>query len=815
VGVTLGYGWRGGIFKRDDPGQSGYDNTLRVVRAQVWGTPKGASAPQRLGHTGDGTWKAAAGPVVGDSVYDGETYDARKELPGWSLPGYDDSAWSKAVVDADPPRGVMLPWTAPPVTVSRTVKPVSSWKVDNTFVVDFGVRLAGWCEIHGMKGAAGTVVTLRHAEILQHEGLPGVSNPDPKKIYQDNLRTAKATDTYTMKGDAAGENYRPTLTYHGFRYVAIDGLESMDGVDIVMHHFHSAVPQRAHVNFSSPTIQRIAAMALGAQRSNMMTVPTDCDQRDERLGWMGDIDLSSDGIAAWYDAGSFLRWYAGVIRTEQGSDGSLPDTVPWVRFGGRPADASWSVAGLQLPWVLWKTYNDTASAAEFLDMCVRQVRNLVAQASGSNGIKGLHAPYGDWCPPPVEMGKGQGPKPPSTFVQGYSYIDGARKVADMAQALGNQSVAAEMQGVAKKAAQEFNTAWWDAGKGTYGTGMQTELALTLALGLSPDMNKSRTQLYAAVNATNFHFNTGIIGFKSLFNALYDAGSPAASAAILDQTDYPSIGYEFANSEEPTTEDLWELPDAPREGTGMNSRNHHMYSSYSHYLLTHMAGVDQKEGTTGQRQLKFRTMAGGALDISWASATVDTAGGTVSHRWQRSGGAQCGKASEGDTVHLSCGEAGGLISEVRFASFGAPTGGLCRKNFVQNDQCHAKSSLDVLRAACVGKAECSVPANATLFGFGSEQERSVCGIEQPLRLWADVECSEPSTLRAQVQVPVGAEAELRLPSTALNLTRPFLFESGVRVADGKWQLRTETSLSEGGSVVVVNVGSGEYDFRLTP
>ena len=185
-------------------------------------------------------------------------------------------------------------------------------------------------------------------------------------------------------------------------------------------------------------------MALGAQRSNFMTVPTDCDQRDERLGWMGDANLSGDSMALNFNVKSFFKFYLKTIASEIDSDGSLTDTVPFYRYGSRPGDVSWTEAFVNLNYVMWTISNDDAASAQLhLDDMVRQLRNVQGQAS--QGLGKMHTPYGDWCPPPVKMGTGQGPKPSSPYTSAFSYLSMIRQVYEMALHLGNQSVVTECQ----------------------------------------------------------------------------------------------------------------------------------------------------------------------------------------------------------------------------------------------------------------------------------------------------------------------------------------------------------------------------------
>lgn len=362
---------------------------------------------------------------------------------------------------------------------------------------------------------------------------------------------------------------------------------------------------------------------------------------------------------------------------------------------------------------------------------------------------------------------------------------------------------------------EFNTAWYHADTATYDNGGQTAQALALQLGAAPDAAKTAAALQAAVAAKGHHFYTGIIGFKYLFDGLNGGGFAKDALAVLEQTDYPSIGYEFANSLEPASDNLWELPDAPAEGTGMNSRNHHMYSSFSHYLVAHVAGVAQCHGTAGHRSLILRPAAGGALDVSAASVSLDTARGRVVHAWRREGGAQCGKAAIGDEVSIDCGSEGGVVSAVRFASFGAPSGGACRSgSFIRSAVCHSAVSEAVVREHCLGRRSCTVAASPQLFAYGGPNA-SHCG---GLRLWVDMQCSAPQSLHVRAEVPVSAHAEVHFPSAALGLDaqRAVVSHNGaVLYADGAPQSGRARAADSGGvgGVIVADIGSGVHHLVL--
>jgi hypothetical protein len=226
----------------------------------------------------NGSWATAAGPVTSDSVYNGESYDARKELPGWATPSYaPTAAWTPAAVTSGP-GGALTPIQMPTVSVDREVRPVSVKSVGGNWVVDFGENLSGWCRL-AVSGAAGTTVTLHHAEVLQHPPY----GPADGSVYVGNLRSALATDTYTLTGRGV-EVYEPHFTYHGFQFVQVVGYPGVLTADnITMVHFHTLLTVKSTFNSSSNVLNAIQANCVSGQASNMMTVPTDCDQRDERL----------------------------------------------------------------------------------------------------------------------------------------------------------------------------------------------------------------------------------------------------------------------------------------------------------------------------------------------------------------------------------------------------------------------------------------------------------------------------------------------------------------------------------------------------
>ena len=262
------------------------------------------------------------------------------------------------------------------------------------------------------------------------------------------------------------------------------------------------------------------------------------------------------------------------------------------------------------------------------------------------------------------MGQGQGDKPSPPLTSAFSYALMLEQAAALAAAAGtNSTEAARLTDLAKKVTAQYHHTFY-RGNGTYDTGTQTSLALALRLGGSPDIEQVRETLMSSLSTRFLHYSTGIIGFKFLFDVLDAAEQHDAALSVLLQTSYPSIGFYFANELEQASENLWELPDALAEGIGMNSRNHHMWSSYSSYLVRSVGGLGQGHGSAGYKTIEFRPSK--HYELRAANVSVELAHGTAALRWVRHGGYQFDHVSEGGSAHLSCGRLGGRIVGVEAA-----------------------------------------------------------------------------------------------------------------------------------------------------
>ncbi len=571
-------------------GHTGYEKRVRAWLSVAWSdgskTAFVTSAPSMGASAGappaPGAWACGAGPLLYADLYGGSTYDARLETPGWLSPGfnYATGAWAPAVRKAEP-GGAMAPAVFPGVEVVAELAPLAMWEAEpGCFVFDLGQNFAGGVRL-SLPGptAAGVTVTVRHAEAVLHPPY----GPQNGSLYYGNLRSAEATDTYTTKGSVDGETFEPFFTWHGFRYVHVAGLPAPPtqlGV-VTGLNYRTAAPTTGSLTFpaSANVLNQLQHAIAWGQASNMMGNPSDCPQRDERLGWTGDSALSSEECALNFDVAAFLSHWADTIDdslTRNGADptfkdGGLPETIPDVT-GGYDADASWSSVWPTTLHTLWKAYGDAAPARRYWPNLMAYVNHTVTGFQGG-AISGIFHTWGDWCPPPSEAGGGQGPKPAPAFTAGVSFLDDLAHILEMGAALDAPDVPT-LRALQATLVAQFNAAW--AHNFTfYGSspteGAQTAQAAALALGVVPLEHVGAVADYlvsdvAAHGGRTFprhpkrrgenpcpytpnplpcphtDLSVGIIGQKYLTRALTATGNAWLAANISLQTEYPSFGW---------------------------------------------------------------------------------------------------------------------------------------------------------------------------------------------------------------------------------------------------------------------------------
>ncbi|MCW4462793.1 glycoside hydrolase family 78 protein [Sphingomonas sp. BT-65] len=526
----------------------------------------------------DGSWRLSEGaPVVKSEIYYGEDYDARRAQPGWSSAGFDESAWRPVEIGAGPPCEVKAN-AGPPLRRVRTV-PLKNVKQvgPDTYTLDFGQNFAGWVRIKA-KGEAGRKLTLRFAEIL---------NPDGS-VSRKNLRTAEASCSYIFRGESGVETYEPHFTYFGFRYVELTGLgraptvEEFEGVVV-----SSDLGETSMLRVENPIITGMWRNTLWSQRSNFFGIPTDCPQRDERLGWTGDAMVFWDAAAFNMDVAAFTRRYLRDMRDAQGPQGEYPDYAPsgW-RDYSNGTSPGWADAGVILPWTVWQRYGDTAIIGEHWQSMTRYLDYLRTNNPDLIWRNKRGYDYGDWVA--FDAKEAGDETTPKALIATAMWQRSAAKLAEMAAATGRTAEAKTYATLAADIARAFQRDFVGP-DGSVGNGSHCSYILALHFGLVPERLRAAAaaKLVADIRRRGTLISTGFLGTPYSLDALADAGQEALVYDLLLRTALPSWGHMIAAGA--TT--IWERWNADTSNAEMNSYNHYALGAVNGFVFRRIAGID--------------------------------------------------------------------------------------------------------------------------------------------------------------------------------------------------------------------------------
>lgn len=557
----------------------------------------------------DESWKRSDGPILENSLYHGETYDARMERPGWDMPGFDDSKWD-GVQFAPSPTQTLSAQMIQPIKVVETMRPKSiTSPKEGIWVCDFGQNFSGWCRLK-VSGPAGTEVTIKHGEWLYDDG----------RVNQEDLRSARATDKYILKGQGT-EVYEPRFTYHGFRYVQIEGFPGKPDLDTIEGRVvHTAFDFRGDFACSDPLINQIHSNSRWGYRTNWHSIPTDCPQRDERQGWMADGHMTADmGLYNFDVAPAYAKWLQDM-QDAQGDDGRVPDTVPHI-WGSNPGDPMWASAYHFVTWDMYRHTGDKALVAKHYDGLKRYVEMLRREA-GDGCIIGRNN-YGDW------LGVVETPR---DLISTGGFYRCSWLTARMAEALGKKEDVRTYDGLCKRIADTFNARFFNKETNNYGNGSQYSNAWPLYLGIVPDDRHDvvvDNLVENIVVSHKGHLSTGFLGARYLLEVLCNEGRADIAYTIVTQKDYPGWGYMIANGA--TT--IWELW-IKATGNGMNSANHPAFGFVDGWFYRALAGISPDVEQPGFEHFDIKPFVVG--DLKEAKAEVNTVRGRVASQWKRTG-----------------------------------------------------------------------------------------------------------------------------------------------------------------------------------
>ncbi|MGI5893355.1 MAG: family 78 glycoside hydrolase catalytic domain [Candidatus Merdivicinus sp.] len=623
LSVLVGNGWYKGRFGFTNDGGERYGNRFHLI-AQI-------DAGGKTVLSTDDSWKCTAGPIGENNIYDGEFYDAAKEISGWNQVS-GEAGW-QGVRLSDMDRSTLSPRLSPPITEQErfSVAEVIHTPAGET-VFDFGQEVTGWVEFT-CRAPKNELVTIRHGEILQGGN-----------FYTDNLRTAKATFTYRSAGK--NEKVRPHVTFFGFRYIRIDGIENPDPADFTAVVIHSNIERIGDIRTSNPKINRLFLNALWGQKGNFLDVPTDCPQRDERMGWTGDAQAFCSTASFNMDTAAFYAKYMHDMELEQlAQDGAVPHVVPVIKktistpFLGSDSCA-WADAAAIIPWTNYLHTGDKALLAQEYPSMKLWADHL-CKIDAENGEKrlwltGFH--FADW----LSLDNYKEPK--SSFggtdcyyIASAFYAYSTSLTAKAAAVLGKKEDAEFFAKRSEEVKEAFRKEFFSP-NGRCTSNTQTAYVVALYMDLLPEEMRPRliAELRRLLKENNMHLTTGFVGTSYLCKVLSRYGADEDAYTLLLQEDYPSWIYEV-NMGATTIWERWNsvLPDGSISDTGMNSLNHYTYGSIAEWMYRYMGGLNPIEEAPGFAKIALTPRPGGNFD--WAEVSVNTASGRYMTRWEKKDG----------------------------------------------------------------------------------------------------------------------------------------------------------------------------------
>lgn len=561
----------------------------------------------------DASWQGRSGPIVVSDMLMGETYDARFELTGWDRPGFSASGWQSVQV-LPPYEGSLDMQVDPAIRTTLQLPAVKkSSPAPGVTIFDLGQNMVGRVRLRVRGANPGQVITLRHGEMLKPDGT----------LYTLNLRSARNMDVYICKGGEE-EWFEPHFTFHGFRYVEVRGYAVEPRLeDVVGQVIHSDTPIIGSFECAHPMINQLQSNIVWGQRGNFLSVPTDCPQRDERLGWTGDAQVFVRTASFNAQTASFFAKWMRDVTDAQHDSGAFTDIAPAPGLGG--GTAAWGDAGVIVPWTVYLCYGDTRIIERSYPAMTRWIAYLQEH---SDGLIRPAAGYGDWLSIDADT--------PKEVISTAYFAYSTALVAKMARLLGKDDNAEKYEKLFAEIREAFNKRFVDADGRIHGD-TQTAYLVALRMNLLSEEKRNQALKHLAedVRRRGNRLSTGFVGCSYLLPELTEGGELDLAYKLLTATHYPSWGYTIKLGA--TT--MWERWDSVQEdGTfqdvGMNSFNHYAYGSVGEWLYRYVAGIEVEAEGAGYRTFLIQPNPG--EEMPWARAQYESVRGPIAVDWRVEG-----------------------------------------------------------------------------------------------------------------------------------------------------------------------------------
>lgn len=628
LGVEVGNGWNAERLGEVDYGIGEHLFSMKMLLEYEDGTR------EWVGSNLDDWFFCVDGPMVFNSIYHGEIYDARKELTDWDMPEYDRKnsgvKWREAV-QFEPMHGKIKAQILEPIRIKEYIEPVKIHEVeDGSYTFDMGQNFAGWARLR-TKGNSGDEIQMKFAEIMNED----------HSVNQANLRIARATDIYILKGEGT-EEYEPRFTYHGFRYIQVFGLKGKPESDTILGCVvHSDVERIGEFTGSSKLLNKLYKNILWTERSNLHGLPTDCPQRDERLGWINDMTVRNEGALYNFRLPQLYSKWLGDIRDTQGEiTGAISDTAPFTRFGSRPADPV-GAALLLVPWNVYCHYGDKKILEENYEEMKSWTGYLIRN---SNDYIVKHSTMGDWASPigdndtsSIGAGAVSLVTPTILVATGFLYYD-CCILTKVAEVLEKPADVEFYQKEAEKIKKAFEKKFYNGEGHYYASNSQAANTIPLYFGMTDE----KETLYILENLKedivkkhHIHLSTGNLCSRYIIEVLLLNGMEDLAYELLTQTTYPSWGYMIENGAT-TIWERWEKVTEEGPLSWMASHNHPMYGSVGVCFHKYLAGIQVDEKAPGFENILIHPIIPEKMQS--AKATVETIRGYVESGWEKQGDA---------------------------------------------------------------------------------------------------------------------------------------------------------------------------------